>query len=122
LAGETKVLGESLPQCHFVHHKPNLLCPDANLDHRSGKPAPNRLSYGTAWLPTLAHTQRIAGGVFHHFAPGKCWDSSLIKATTDSFWFIICSYPIIQYCKTYETEELSLNKPRVNVYLKFKFL
>jgi hypothetical protein len=48
LAGETEVLGEILPQCRFVHHKPHMLCPDANPDRRGGKPATNRLSYGTA--------------------------------------------------------------------------
>jgi hypothetical protein len=37
LAGETEVLGENLPQRHFV--KPG---------RRGGKPATNRLSYGAA--------------------------------------------------------------------------
>jgi hypothetical protein len=48
LAGETEAFGENLPQCRFVHHKPHMLCPDANQGRRGGKPATNRLSYGTA--------------------------------------------------------------------------
>jgi hypothetical protein len=28
LAGETEVLGEKLPQCHFVHHKFNMTWPE----------------------------------------------------------------------------------------------
>jgi hypothetical protein len=48
LAGENEVNGEYLPQCRFVHHKPQMLFPDANPDRCGGKPATNPLSYGTA--------------------------------------------------------------------------
>jgi hypothetical protein len=49
LSGETEVLGENLPQCHFVYHKPHILCPEANPGHRCGNPATNLLSYDTAF-------------------------------------------------------------------------
>jgi hypothetical protein len=45
LAGETEVLGENLPQCHFVHHKSHMTWPGIE----PGKPVTNRLSYGTAF-------------------------------------------------------------------------
>jgi hypothetical protein len=49
LAGETEVLGEYLPQCHFIHHKSQMSWPGANPGRRGGKPATNRLSYGTGF-------------------------------------------------------------------------
>jgi hypothetical protein len=50
LAGETKVLGENLPQHHFCPSK-KPTWPD--LGRHSGKPATNRLSYGAAPNPRV---------------------------------------------------------------------
>jgi hypothetical protein len=58
----TEVLGENLPQYRFVHHKPQMHCPDASPGRRGGKPATNRLSYGTALsLPLPMKTLSTSG-------------------------------------------------------------
>jgi hypothetical protein len=48
LAKENEVLRGNLPQCRFVHCKPHMLYPDTKPARRGGKPATNRLNYGTA--------------------------------------------------------------------------
>jgi hypothetical protein len=41
LAGETELLGENMPQCHFVHHKPTWLDLGSN---------PDQLRWEDSWL------------------------------------------------------------------------
>jgi hypothetical protein len=48
LVGETEVLGDNLPQCHFDYHKSHLTWPGSNRGRRGGNPATNGSSYGTA--------------------------------------------------------------------------
>jgi hypothetical protein len=48
LAGETEVLGKSLPQRHVVHHKSHMTRPEFEPGRRGGNPATNLLSYGAA--------------------------------------------------------------------------
>jgi hypothetical protein len=47
LARETEVLGQNLPQCRFVHHKPQML--PGREPGPLRKQATNRLCYGMAY-------------------------------------------------------------------------
>jgi hypothetical protein len=59
LAGETEVLGENLPQRHFCpSQNPTRPDPGLNPGRRGGKPATNRLSYGSAYGTYIKLTRR----------------------------------------------------------------
>jgi hypothetical protein len=53
VAGEIEVLAGNLPQCRFVHHKSHMTWSGLNPGQHGGKPATNRLSYGTALVEIL---------------------------------------------------------------------
>jgi hypothetical protein len=55
LAEENEVLGENCPNTALSTTNPTC-CKEANPGHRGGKPATNRLSYGTALWYDFLHT------------------------------------------------------------------
>jgi hypothetical protein len=47
--GNRSARRKNVPQCNFAHHKPHMTWPGLEPGPRGGKPATNRLSYGTAF-------------------------------------------------------------------------
>jgi hypothetical protein len=64
LAGETKVLGENLPQRHFFpSQNPTWPEPGLNPGRRGVKPATNRLNYGAAIPEIFAFDESISNAL-----------------------------------------------------------
>jgi hypothetical protein len=68
LAGETKILGENLPQCHFGHHKSQMTWPGLepwanNITHsviyKPSWEVDNSLSCSTQNIPSMYETRRL---------------------------------------------------------------
>jgi hypothetical protein len=80
LAGETQVLGENLPQCHFVHHKLHM---PARTRTRAAAVGSQRL---TAWAPSL-QSSRYRG----LFPGGEAtwawrWPLTIISCQGQEWW------------------------------------
>jgi hypothetical protein len=80
VAGETKVLGENLPQNHFCpSQNPTWPDPGLNPGRRGGKPATNRLSYGAVLISTFFI---YLFGLWGYWHCGHSWP--IVPASGDS--------------------------------------
>jgi hypothetical protein len=71
LAGETKVLGENLPQPTLSTTNPTWLDPSLNPGRRGGKPATNSLSYGaTQGLNKIMETLQLLYIILYFYGVG----------------------------------------------------
>jgi hypothetical protein len=98
LTGETEVLGENLPQCHFVHHKCHIMCPSAN---RAAEVESQRLTPWAIARPEDLYIRSPITYINTYFCSSLVWYTSLfvsIFVWLFEIWILLP--PIRSFCIT----------------------